>query len=141
MIQILVLDYILILITIPLLLQQKPRVRNGLIRPGQPCFSASFLGNADFRKRFVDKFNVYIYSTFNPVRVNAVIDSLRDNIAAEMPYHFLRWGGSMSAWEYNLDVDRDFGNRRPDLYDAVSGRLFWIIVSGIPDCEFQYQGK
>ena len=71
------------------------------------------LGNEDFRKRFVDKFNIYIYSTFNPVRVNAVIDSLRDNIAEEMPYHFIRWGGSMQSWEYNLGVDRDFGNRRP----------------------------
>lgn len=30
-----------------------------------------------------------------------------------MPYHFLRWGGFMGAWQYNLDVDRDFGNLRP----------------------------
>ena len=81
--------------------------------PWSTLLFRKLLGNEDFRKRFVDKFNVYIYSTFNPVRVNAVIDSLRDNIAAEMPYHFLRWGSSMSAWKYNLDVDRDFGNRRP----------------------------
>jgi hypothetical protein len=81
--------------------------------PWSTLFLRKLLGNADFKKRFVDKFNVYIYSTFNPVRVNAIIDSLSRNIAAEMPYHFLRWGGSMGAWEYNLDVDRDFGNRRP----------------------------
>ncbi len=81
--------------------------------PWSTLLLRKLLGNADFKKRFVDKFNVYINSTFNPVRVNAVIDSLRDNIAAEMPYHFLRWGGSMGAWEYNLDIDRDFGNRRP----------------------------
>jgi hypothetical protein len=81
--------------------------------PWSTLLLRKLLGNADFRNRFVDKFNVYINSTFNPVRVNAVIDSLRDNIAAEMPYHFLRWGGSMSTWKYNLDVDRDFGNRRP----------------------------
>jgi hypothetical protein len=81
--------------------------------PWSTLLFRKLLGNADFRKRFVDKFNVYINSTFNPVRVNAVIDSLRDNIAAEMPYHFLRWGGTMSAWDYNLDIDRDFGNRRP----------------------------
>ena len=81
--------------------------------PWSTLLFRKLLGNADFRKRFVDKFNVYIYSTFNPVRVNAVIDSLRDNISAEMPYHFLRWGSSLGAWEYYLDIDRDFGNRRP----------------------------
>jgi hypothetical protein len=81
--------------------------------PWSTLLLRKLLGNADFKKRFVDKFNVYINSTFNPVRVNAVIDSLRENIATEMPYHFLRWGGSMGSWEYNLDIDRDFGNRRP----------------------------
>jgi hypothetical protein len=81
--------------------------------PWSTLLFRKLLGNADFKKRFVDKFNVYIYTTFNPVRVNAIIDSLRDNVASEMPYHFLRWGGSMSSWKANLDIDRDFGNRRP----------------------------
>jgi hypothetical protein len=89
---------------------------NGPDWPNPPWSTLLFrrlLGNDDFRKRFVDKFNIYIYSTFNPIRVNAVIDSLRDNVAAEMPYHFARWGGSMESWKDNLGVDRDFGNRRP----------------------------
>jgi hypothetical protein len=81
--------------------------------PWSTLLFRKLLENENFRKRFVDKFNVYIYSAFNPARVNAVIDSLRDNIAAEMPYHFARWGGSMDSWEYNLNVDRNFGNLRP----------------------------
>ena len=71
------------------------------------------LESQEFRNRFVDKFGVYINSTFNPGRVNGIIDSLRNNIAAEMPYHFNRWGNSMSDWEWNINVSRDFGNRRP----------------------------
>jgi hypothetical protein len=81
--------------------------------PWSTLLFRKLLGNEEFKKKFVDKFNVYIYSTFNPKRVNAVIDSLRDNIAQEMPYHFTRWGGSIGSWNYNLNADRDFGNRRP----------------------------
>ncbi len=117
------------------------RVPTGLIRHGQPCFSGNFLDNQDFRKRFVDKFNVYINSTFNPARVNHVIDSLRDNIATEMPYHFLRWGGSMGSWEYNLDVDRNFGNRRPSYMMQYLSDYFRTIHPGITDSGFKRQGK
>lgn len=81
--------------------------------PWSTLLFRKLLGNAEFRNRFVDKFNVYINSTFNPQRINLIIDSLRTNVAAEMPYHFIRWGGSMGSWDYNLDVDRDFGLRRP----------------------------
>jgi hypothetical protein len=81
--------------------------------PWSTLLFRKLLENSEFRKRFVDKFNVYVYSTFKPSRVNRIIDSLRNNIAAEMPYHFLRWGGSMSNWEANINVSRDFGNRRP----------------------------
>jgi hypothetical protein len=81
--------------------------------PWSTLLFRKLLGNEDFKKRFVDKINVYINSTFNPLRINAVIDSLSNNISKEMPYHFLRWGGSMSSWRNNLDVNRNFGNRRP----------------------------
>jgi hypothetical protein len=81
--------------------------------PWSTLLFRKLLGNTEFRKRFVDKFNVYIYSTFNPIRVNAIIDSLSGIVATEMPYHFSRWGGSMEQWRNNLNVDRDFGNRRP----------------------------
>jgi hypothetical protein len=89
---------------------------NGPDWPNPPWSTFLFrklLENQEFRDRFVDKFCVYINSTFNPGRVSGIIDSLRNNIAAEMPYHFNRWGGSILDWEWNINVSRDFGNRRP----------------------------
>ncbi len=71
------------------------------------------LQNDEFKNRFIDKFNVYIYSIYNPVRVNRIIDSLKNIISAEIPYHFNRWGGSVSNWNNNINVSRDFAAQRP----------------------------
>jgi hypothetical protein len=89
---------------------------NGPDWPNPPWSTFLFrklLENGEFRNRFVDKFNVYLNSTFRSDRVTGIIDSLRGNIAAEMPYHFNRWGGTMDAWEWNINVSRDFAKRRP----------------------------
>jgi hypothetical protein len=72
------------------------------------------LTSEEFTEQFIDKFNTYIYSIYNPARVNRIIDSLKQKIADEMPYHFNRWGGSMSDWENNINVARNFAAQRPD---------------------------
>jgi hypothetical protein len=56
------------------------------------------LESQEFRDRFVDKFGVYINSTFNPGRVSGIIDSLRNNIAAKC-LTILTMGNLMSDWE------------------------------------------
>ncbi|MBN1416414.1 MAG: CotH kinase family protein [Bacteroidales bacterium] len=68
----------------------------------------------EFREQFIDKFNIYIYSIYNPARVNRIIDSLKQIIATEMPYHFARWGGSVNDWENSVNTARTWAAQRPD---------------------------
>jgi CotH kinase protein/Chitobiase/beta-hexosaminidase C-terminal domain/Secretion system C-terminal sorting domain/Lamin Tail Domain len=70
--------------------------------------------NDEFTSKFIDKFTVDIYSIYNPARVGRILDSLKKNIATEMPYHIARWGGSMTSWAANIEVGRNWAAQRPD---------------------------
>ncbi|MBN1416415.1 MAG: lamin tail domain-containing protein [Bacteroidales bacterium] len=88
---------------------------DGLSWPNPPWSTLLFrklLENDEFKNRFLDKFNIYIYSTFNPIRINRIIDTLRQNIADEIPYHFTRWNGSLSDWDDNISIMRTFADKR-----------------------------
>jgi hypothetical protein len=89
---------------------------NGPVWPNPPWSTLLFrkmIENDEFKNQFIDKFSIYIYSIYNPARVNIIIDSLKQIIAAEMPYHFQRWGGSMTDWENNINIARNYAALRP----------------------------
>jgi hypothetical protein len=89
---------------------------NGPDWPNPPWSTFLFrklLENEEFRKQFIDRFTIHIYSTYNPARVNHIIDSIRQIFATEIPYHFNRWGGSVNDWENNINVARNFAALRP----------------------------
>ena len=80
----------------------------------------------DFRDRFVQRFTGHLNTTFQPEHVIALIDSLRDNVVAEIPRHAARWSSfpapfygdpfsSVESWEANLEVMREFARQRVDI--------------------------
>ena len=84
------------------------------------------LKNPEFRNEFIQRFASHLNITFRPERVVQIIDSLRANIESEMPRHIEKWrihcGGyehtecgirSMTAWESDINVMKDFANQRP----------------------------
>jgi parallel beta-helix repeat protein len=77
------------------------------------------LANASFRSRFIDRFYQAMNWTFEPGRVIGIIDSLQNDIRAEMPRHIERWKGrggiaSLTAWESNVEAMRAFARLRGD---------------------------
>ena len=70
----------------------------------------NLLKNATFKKQFVDTYCLLAGSVFAPERVMAVIDSLADNIRAEIQYHQQRWGGNFNG---GISTLKNFGNSRP----------------------------
>ncbi len=70
------------------------------------------LQNPVFRSRFIQTMLTAINTTFKPAHVIDVIDSFQFRIAAEMPYHKQRWGGTMDDWNYEVQRMRDFATER-----------------------------
>jgi hypothetical protein len=81
----------------------------------QTLLFRKLMENTEFRNEFVQRFASHINISFDPVRVNSMIDWFRAGIAAEMPAHIARWGApaSISIWDSKIDQLRSFGNARP----------------------------
>ncbi|MBP1670281.1 MAG: hypothetical protein H6Q21_2647, partial [Bacteroidetes bacterium] len=115
--------------------------------------------NDEFTTQFLDWFTVYIYSIYNPARVGRILDSLKQNITKEMQYHVNRWGGSMSNWQSEIEVARNWSVQRPAYmmqylqdyfslgtpYDVKitsdSHRKTFVSVNEIPIHDTLFEGK
>lgn len=72
------------------------------------------MSNASFKEAFKRRFTQHLATTYNPKRVNAIIDSMQNDLVSEMPYHLVRWGLSgTDNWNYQVQLMRDFANNRP----------------------------
>lgn len=71
--------------------------------------------NPQFRQDFVQRFASHINISFDPARVNGMIDEFKAGIEAEMPAHIARWDAppSMTAWDARIAELRTFGSLRP----------------------------
>ena len=93
---------------------------NGPDWPNPPWSTLMFrkmLNNSDFRNEFIQRFAAHINTTFEPNHVLAVIDSMAQNIASEIPRHKERWPQSISfgdSWQELIDVMRIFAVDRPE---------------------------
>jgi len=75
------------------------------------------LENTEFRNEFIQRFAVHMNTTYEPVHVISVIDSLSGVIASEIPRHKQRWEKSITMgkdWFVNVQVMRNFALNRPD---------------------------
>ncbi len=87
------------------------------------------LENETYRNEFIQRYAWHMNTTFQPSRVIHVIDSMKENIAAEIPRHIKRWGGqmvpfpeswirptfnSMEEWLTNVDRMKWFARARPE---------------------------
>lgn len=81
-----------------------------------------------FRAEFLQRFCVYLSTTFNPDRVNGIIDSLKAVVEPEMEADIARWGNtvttggagcrpinSLEEWESHVQIMRAFARRRPEI--------------------------
>ncbi|MEM6769322.1 MAG: CotH kinase family protein, partial [Bacteroidota bacterium] len=71
------------------------------------------LTNLTFRNRFINRFADELNSRFLPDAVITHIDTLVASIAAEVPNHSARWGGTLENWPEQLERMRNFAENRP----------------------------
>jgi hypothetical protein len=79
----------------------------------------SLIKNESFKERFLSRYIDLLNVNFKSENVLTVIDSLQDKLAVEMPQHINRWSAhsgirSMSQWENEVDMLRQFASERPD---------------------------
>ncbi len=88
----------------------------------------------DFRHTFVQRMAAHIGTTFRPERTVALIDSLKADIAGEMPRHTTRWTQSASfgpSWESQIEIMREFARRRPGFMRSFITQQFADVSSSV----------
>jgi hypothetical protein len=84
--------------------------------PWSTLMLRKLLENAGFRNEFIQRYAVHANTTFELTHILAVIDSLKQGIASEIPRHKLRWPQSLSigtpTWDGNIQIMRDFARQR-----------------------------
>jgi hypothetical protein len=84
--------------------------------PWSTLMLRKLLENGGFKNEFIQRFAVHLNTTFEKDHVIAVIDSLAQGIASEIPRHKFRWPQSLSigtTWAGNVQILRDFAAARP----------------------------
>jgi hypothetical protein len=90
----------------------------------------NLLKNPDFKNLFIQRFACLVSTIFDSSKVINIIDSLQNNIAAEIPHHIIRWGGqkdpdcdetwvqptfnSVTEWQTYVEYMRVFARQRPE---------------------------
>ncbi|HEX9980841.1 MAG TPA: CotH kinase family protein [Flavobacterium sp.] len=75
------------------------------------------LENDSFEQYFITRFADLLNTTFLPSRITSTIDEMKAAIEPEIPEQSARWDApsSVDYWNFNLNLEKDFGNQRPDI--------------------------
>jgi len=84
--------------------------------------------NTEFKNSFINQVADRMNTTLLPENIIHVVDSFQLAIQAEAPYHFQRWGNTMSNWNNKLDNIRAFANERPSY--MIDDMLFQFSLNG-----------
>lgn len=90
---------------------------NGPGWPNPPWSTELFrnlISNLEFRNEFINRFADELNSRLLPERVCEHIDTLKANISSEINTHYIRWGGSLSYWNEQVNNMKTFAENRPN---------------------------
>jgi hypothetical protein len=95
--------------------------------PWSTLLFRKLLENPTFRNDFIQRYAWHMNTTLSASRIHHYIDSMKLNIAAEIPRHIERWGGqtvpnpeswigptfnSMEEWEHHINRMKQFASER-----------------------------
>ncbi len=79
--------------------------------------------NTTFLNAFIDRFAIHLATTYNPTRINAVMDSLANRIQPEMSYHKARWGLADNFTSILTSMKAFAANRQDYMLQFISQRF------------------
>jgi len=92
-----------------------------------------------FRSSFLQGMAVHLNSTFSEKRVIAVIDSISNILAPEIPREVKRWQGSLEGWEKYIENLRSYAKLRPQVLRRILINQF--DVEGVVNLTFKSTNK
>ncbi|MBE6871400.1 MAG: hypothetical protein E7491_05545 [Ruminococcaceae bacterium] len=76
----------------------------------------ALLSNEDFKEQFIDAYVYHVKNTFDPDRLNDILNEFCDEIRSEIPRQAERWGApKLSSWEKNIERIRKIIYEKPDI--------------------------
>ena len=72
-----------------------------------------FLGNQEFKRYFINRYNDLLNSTFLPEALTSSLESAHDKVASELPKHWERWNGHEVDFDIAYDTAITHINGRP----------------------------
>ncbi len=99
-------------------------------RPLATFLLRNLLKNETFKRMFVTRYYELLDTVFAPERVRSLIDDMTEVIEPEMPRHIATWGDAgpdypdMDAWYHNVDVMRNFADKRADIAKYYLDEMF-----------------
>lgn len=95
---------------------------NGLTDPYSPLastfdnlFIKKLLQNATYKKYYINRIMDLLNTVFSPSQVEAIIDSLANQIASEIPLEVAKWQNTVSQWNQNIQGLKYFAKQRPGI--------------------------
>ena len=82
--------------------------------------------NSIFSDRFTARFADHLYTTFHPNYVYPIIESMKTNIAKEIPYHLSVWGGVTADYGDALPSETHWLNEIEDLRTYITERRAYV---------------
>ena len=79
---------------------------------GHTEFLNKLLANPGFKQYYISRYIDLSNTVFSCSNMIAVLDSMINLIAPEMPKQIGRWGGTVTAWQSNVQTLKDFINNR-----------------------------
>jgi hypothetical protein len=107
----------------------------------QAAVFRKLMENTEFREDFVQRFASHINITFDPARINGMIDAFKAGIEPEMPAQIARWGfpSSMNAWDTVIGNLRTFAELRPA--NMTSHLNAYLGSPGTADLTINFKGQ
>ena len=73
----------------------------------------NLLKNDTFKREFINRFTVFLGTTFRTERTKYILDSCENNILSEMYYNGNRWGVSVPTWQGKVNEVAYYLRLRP----------------------------
>ncbi len=72
----------------------------------------SFMANQHFKHQFINRAADLLNTIFLPSNTLKILDSLKNELSTDVERHFQKWGSSMSQWETNIQVIKNYLSQR-----------------------------
>lgn len=73
----------------------------------------SLLKNKNIEHQYINTFADHLNTVYKEETALALIDTMKNTLKAEMPYHVKKWNTSYENWEFHIGVVREFVEERP----------------------------